>query len=764
MKRFFTYVAALIMPFMVLSQNWAVPRPKILIPETPVSTHREISVERPAAESAAMCEDDYYIIKIDKSSFRPVQTDYLWGADIGRINLYGSKRPIARIKINIDGMTKQDMSRLELWTDVDVISQEVAEDGSGLIVELTAKDPTVLCLYHPYSDESNEVSLELNGNSQFCINAKLHKVLPVVVSTNIAGADIYIDDEYQGKSDSDYTLTAYETVGAHKIRLEYGELKREIDVVVSDTERSFNVNLSNPSRPQYVVFQLTPSEAVVKVENSVYSPDSDGITHMLLGNGVYNYTVSANGYYDESGSFVVKDDKVEKSVTLRPAHGWLNVPGNSVLSGANIYVDGESIGTAPIENHKLSSGTHSVRIVKSYYKQFDGNVVINEGETLDYAPELVADFAFVSLDTEANSDIYINDKCVGKGYWQGGLVAGTYVFEARKEGHRPASISKSIEVTSSPQSYTIPTPTPILGTLNVVTSSAMADVYVDGNIVGRTPLIVDLVVGNHEVYIRKGELGVKKQIVTIEESKSVDLNLALTKLYENYVETALGLNMKMIYVEGGTFQMGATSEQGGDAYDDEKPVHSVTLDSYYIAECEVTQAQWYYVMGSYPSYYSGEDRPVESVSWERAQEFCRKLSEITGKNYTLPTEAQWEYAARGGNKSEGYKYSGSNTRGDVAWYYGNSSSQTHVVKQKQPNELGIYDMSGNVYEWCSDWYDGSYYSSSSQYNPTGPSSGSNRVRRGGDWDNNVNCRVSYRSLESPSQRDRYTGFRVVCLP
>ena len=217
---------------------------------------------------------------------------------------------------------------------------------------------------------------------------------------------------------------------------------------------------------------------------------------------------------------------------------------------------------------------------------------------------------------------------------------------------------------------------------------------------------------------------------------------------------------KMIAVEGGTFQMGATSEQGSDAYDDESPVHSVTLSDYHIGETEVTQELWQAVMGSNPSYFSYPQRPVEYVSWNDCQTFISKLNELTGKNFRLPTEAEWEYAARGGNKSQGYKYSGSNTIEDVAWYTSNSSSRTHDVKTKQANELGIYDMSGNVWEWCQDWY-GSY-SSGSQTNPTGPSSGSSRVDRGGSWGSSAGlCRVSIRFNGSPDRRDFNRGLRLV---
>ena len=225
--------------------------------------------------------------------------------------------------------------------------------------------------------------------------------------------------------------------------------------------------------------------------------------------------------------------------------------------------------------------------------------------------------------------------------------------------------------------------------------------------------------------------------------------------------TVNGVSFTMIAVEGGTFDMGATSEQGSDAYDREKPVHSVTLSDYSIGETEVTQELWEAVMGSNPSSFSGyPQRPVERVSWNDCQDFITRLNELTGKNFRLPTEAEWEYAARGGNKSQGYKYSGSDNIDDVAWYKSNSSSQTHDVKTKAPNELGIYDMSGNVCEWCQDWY-GSY-SSGSQTNPTGPSSGSSRVGRGGGWGSNAGaCRGSYRIINSPDIRNYNYGLRLV---
>ena len=241
---------------------------------------------------------------------------------------------------------------------------------------------------------------------------------------------------------------------------------------------------------------------------------------------------------------------------------------------------------------------------------------------------------------------------------------------------------------------------------------------------------------------------------------------------EDKTFTVGGVTFKMIYVEGGTFTMGATSEQGADANKDEKPAHQVTLSGYYIGETVVTQALWKVVIGKQkilgmietdnnPSSFKGGDKPVERVSWKDCHTFISKLNSLTGKNFRMPTEAEWEYAARGGKKSRGYKYSGSDNIDDVAWYDGNSGNETHPVKTKHANELGLYDMSGNVWEWCGDW-NGSY-SSVAQTNPIGPNGNYFRVRRGGSWVSYAkDCRSSYRNNFTPDKCNSRLGFRL-CL-
>ena len=213
----------------------------------------------------------------------------------------------------------------------------------------------------------------------------------------------------------------------------------------------------------------------------------------------------------------------------------------------------------------------------------------------------------------------------------------------------------------------------------------------------------------------------------------------------------------MVKVEGGTFTMG---DDNGE--DDEKPAHEVTLSGYYIGKYEVTQAEWEAVMGERPTsdgdkwtseYGLGGNYPAYYISWNDCENFIRKLNDLTGLQFTLPTEAQWEYAARGGRNSRGYKYSGSNDIDSVAWYLENSVDETHLVGMKRANELGLYDMSGNVWEWCSDWYGKSYYSSSSRTDPTGPASGSGRVLRGGSWYSIATyCRVAYRDGSTVAYR------------
>ena len=261
--------------------------------------------------------------------------------------------------------------------------------------------------------------------------------------------------------------------------------------------------------------------------------------------------------------------------------------------------------------------------------------------------------------------------------------------------------------------------------------------------------------------------------------------------FTDFTVSVAGVDIEMVAVKGGTFQMGSN-----DGYEDEKPKHEVTVNDFYIGKYEVTQAQYRAIMGENPSYFKNCDNcPVEEVSWYDAIKFCNVLSKKAGlepyyiidkntkdpnnensnddlkwtitineksKGFRLPTEAEWEYAARGGQKSRGYKYAGSDDIDEVAWYTDNSKNKTHPVGQKKPNELEIYDMSGNVWEWCWDWYKKNYYKKSPKENPVGPAEGSDRVFRGGCWDYDAfSAHVARRHGGTPDYGWRSFGFRLV---
>jgi formylglycine-generating enzyme required for sulfatase activity len=221
--------------------------------------------------------------------------------------------------------------------------------------------------------------------------------------------------------------------------------------------------------------------------------------------------------------------------------------------------------------------------------------------------------------------------------------------------------------------------------------------------------------------------------------------------------SARSIGSLMIYIEGGTFQMG--SDSGAK---DERPRHAVTIKSFSIGQYEVTQSQWQLIMGNNPSGFRGcGNCPVEDVTWKDIQEFIKRLNKLTGRNYRLPTEAEWEYAASGGIKSKGYKFSGSNDPSEVGWIKSNADSKTHPVGQKKPNELGIYDMCGNVWELCSDWYDKYYYKKSPASGPQNKSMGLFRVSRGGSWRSGPErCYNTARNRNIKDHHIQNGGFRL----
>ena len=472
------------------------------------------------------------LFEIDANSFTPIQTDAISGVNIDKIGVDPSRRPCARIKMHINRMTREDIAGISVRPvggSVVVTKQIVATEGNGLIVEMTAKAPTRFYLHHDKYGDSNEVSLNLEGDKEYRLNAQLNLLQSVAISSNVAGGEVYIDNVFKGRTDNNFSLTVNNLQhGIHKLRIEYGGIKSEQDIVVDSSNIHFRININHElAKPQYVVFQITPNNASVIIDGKSRIPDQYGYVQVVLNNGSYPYSISAKDYHSETGSLIVNGAKVEKTVSLRPAFGWLKIPNSGALQGASVYVNGELIGNAPIASYKLASGKYSVCIVKDLYKAYEGEVTISDNTTIEHAPSLVADFANVTLTSDDQSGIYVNNKFMGKGSWSGNLATGTYFFETRKDGCHPVSITQSISATPAKQSYTLSAPTPILGRININSTPAMADIYIDDKLVGKTPLMYDLIIGKHNIVVRKDGFTNKKYSITIEEDKTTDVNPTL---------------------------------------------------------------------------------------------------------------------------------------------------------------------------------------------------------------------------------------------
>ena len=441
------------------------------------------------------------------------------------------------------------------------------------------------------------------------------------------------------------------------------------------------------------------------------------------------------------------------ALTVNPKNAVVTIDGNQ----QTVSTDGEYSAMLPY-------GSHTYKVEAGGYISKSGTFTISSSDMTPINVSLVSAMATVSVTCPTPVvSLYVDKKSVGTIPWTGSLKEGMHLVEAKKEGYR--SQQRTINLSQQQKlDVAFNELAAIQGNLSVNYKPFGADVYIDGNKVGQSPRVFNgILVGNHKVEIKKDGYGTDSKTVSILEGQTASLSGVLktnasssvasgTSLAGNTISIPVkdGISIDMVRVEAGTFTMGATAEME-DPEDDEKPTHRVTLSNdYYIGKYEVTQGLWQAVMGNNPSNFKGDNLPVEQVSWYECQDFLSKLNRLTGKKFRLPTEAEWEYAARGGNKSRGYQYSGSNNLSDVAWYRVNSGDKTHAVGTKQANELGIYDMSGNVWEWCQDWYGN--YSSSSQTNPTGATSGSDRVVRGGSWDYYAwLCRSSYRYV-APNYR------------
>ncbi len=411
--------------------------------------------------ATATAQEEYSII-LDQSSFRAVQVDPLTGVNIDPIAKDLSRNACARVKIKFAKMNKAQIDALEvkMRSNTDLTKQKVADYYDNvLILEMTAKPNTRFYFLSPEFGESNEVTLNLEGNREYEMLASLNQTFSIVVSSNAENVDIYLDDVFKGKTDGSKSLTIKEVmIGAHTLKAVYGTVSSHQRIEVNSGSILFRQDVNTAAnKPQYVVFAVEPQSAVVTINNTPY-PLTEGSMMAVLESGTYNYVVAAAGYHSQSGIFTVSGQKVEMVVTLK------------------------------------------------------------------------ADAAKVTLTAPNNADIWVNGVKKGTSRWSGTFTSGVYIFEARKVGHRPATMSQKITSDNPNQSYTLPAPIPMVGTLAVGSTPLMADVAVDGKAVGRTPIdINDLIVGEHKVTVSKQGYSPYTQTITVSEGKTATVNATLAK-------------------------------------------------------------------------------------------------------------------------------------------------------------------------------------------------------------------------------------------
>ena len=409
---------------------------------------------------AASAQSENSII-IDQNSFSPLQSDALTGVNIDPIGVDSSRRPCARIKMKINRMSREDIDKLDvkIVTNNQLTKCKTADYENGLILEMTAKPATRFYLNHPEFGQSNEVTLNLEPNKEYYMEASLNQTYSIVVNSNVTDAEVYLDGEYKGLTDSSNSLTIKEVfIGEHTLKLTYGNISHEQKIEVNSGKISFRQNVDTAaSEPQFVVFTVEPQSAVVTIDGKHYTLQ-DGAMRVVLDGGTYNYTVTAVGYHSKSGTFTVAGEKVTKSISL------------------------------------------------------------------------TADVANVTLTAPNDADIWINGEKKGRGSWSGRLTAGAYIFEAKKEGYRTATLSKHITSAEPRQSYTLPAPTPIVGSLIISGTPINADVTLDGKAVGQLPLkLNDILVGEHTVVVSKSGYETYTQSITIAEGKTATINATLKK-------------------------------------------------------------------------------------------------------------------------------------------------------------------------------------------------------------------------------------------
>ncbi len=526
--------------------------------------------------------------------------------------------------------------------------------------------------------------------------------LQATIKSTPEGATVYLNNAERGITNKALFLFP----GTYSLKLSlagYVDVEKTIEVK-ENGDNTFPYTLLKNSG--ILSLETLPTDATVKINDDVKTQKT-----FELKPGEYKIDVSRINYDTQTETITIKPgDSIKKTYTLIKNTGALSL--SISPSDATIKINDEIVTQHTLE---LKPGEYTIEVSKNNYLSQKDKFEIKLGVELEKTYTLIKNTGTLTLTVSPNDALLFIDKENYRTQRTLELTPAKYKLEIKKDGYYDTT--ETVDITLGKileRDYALRQK---VGKLQFTIQPLETEVKLKrGEMVAYNwtgaKLQKDIPIGDYEIECKASGYKTLKKKIAIEENKTVNEDLVMEK--------GSDVPEGMVFVEGGTFEMGSND------YDNEKPVHRVTVSDFYIGKYEVTQKEWQEVMGNNPSRNKGDDLPVENVSWNDIQDYLQRLNAKTGGNYRLPTEAELEYAARGGNKSHGYEYSGSNTLDNVAWYYDNSGSKTHSVGTKQPNELGIYDMSGNVWEWCNDWYGENYYSSSSQNNPQGPSSGSVR--------------------------------------
>jgi len=583
--------------------------------------------------------------------------------------------------------------------------------------------------------------------------------IPIGIISEPSGAIVFIDGKEQGTGKQHTT-----TEGNHQLKLEKDGYQPLIEAIYVDANNTlFEYKLSEIEDVDLVI-NTVPTGAAVYIDNVMFgkTPVSD-----FYPAGKYPIRIEKEWYVTFEDYIEIQALQTKEDYSLNPDFGSIEVT-SSPQSGMDIYFDGvaQNVKT-PHTFNQLRPGLYKINARSQYYETNEVEVQLqrSKAEKVNLISE--GNFAVLNVNTHELATVYLDGQII-KQLKNIRLQPSRINIEARMPKAEPVSKRLTLK-----KGDTLTVDLYPAGTIQIVVDPFDAKIELKGDAgeyytsEGKN-IFSDVPVGKYELIAKADKHKTYTETFTLKADEKLKKSITLIE--------GSDIPPNMVLVEGGTFTMGDT---WGDGDNDEKPTHKVTLSSFYISKFEVTQREWWEVMGSNPSHFKGDDLPVENVTWYNATDFCNKMSLKDGLNpcyiidikwvvtcnfdadgYHLPTEAEWEYAARGGSKSRGYKYSGSDNIEDVAWYDDNSNEKTYQVGIKIANELGIYDMTGNVWEWCWDWY--GKYSSSSVTDPKGSSSGEHRILRGGSWgSDDGDGRIANRTGINPDSWINYIGFRVI---